>query len=73
VDVLHRPLQDHGVGKLQDEAVGLAPREAEGLRSVPGHPHVELSVLDPRDLHLYAGEVDRATLGQLLDDVHGLF
>src|SRR5215212_7760473 len=34
VHVLHGPLQDHGVGKLQDETVGLAPREAERFGTV---------------------------------------
>src|SRR5829696_7270946 len=65
VDVLHGP--------LQDDAVGLAPREAERLRPVAGHPHVELAVSDPRYFHLDAGEVDRASLGQLLYDTHGFF
>src|SRR5215203_5770196 len=73
VDMLHGPLQDHRVCELQYEAVGLAPREAERLRPVASHPHVELAVSDPRYFHLDAGEVDRAPLGQLLYDAHGLF
>src|SRR5688572_16478424 len=73
VDVLHGPVQDHGVSELQDETVGLAPYEAQGLGAVAGHPHVELSVADPGDTDFDAGVIDLASLGQLLYDVYGFF
>src|SRR5215210_8010909 len=73
VDVLHGPLQDHGVRKLQDETVGPAPDQAECSGAVAGHPHVELAFADPGNTDLDAGVVDPASLGQLLYDVHSLF
>src|ERR687890_525261 len=73
VDVLHGPVQDHGVSELQDETIGLAPDEAEGPGAVAGHPHVEFSVADPGDTDFDAGVIDLASLGQLLYDVRGIF
>ena len=70
--VRDRPLQDHRVGELEDEAVGLAPAQRERLRPVAGHPHVELPVDHPRDPDLAGRRLDRAALGELLDDVHRL-
>src|ERR687898_690610 len=73
VDVAHGPLEDHGIGELQDEAVGLASDGAERLRTVPGHPHVELAIFDPRDADLRAVVVYLPAFRQFLDDVHRLF
>src|SRR3712207_5843615 len=73
VDVLHGPLQDHGVRELEDEAVGLAPDEVKGRRAVAGHPDVELAILYPRDADLVAAcALYLPPFGQLLDDVHRL-
>src|SRR5215210_8525054 len=67
VDVLHRPLQDHGVSELEDEAVGLAPYGAQRLGTVTRHPHVEPAVPNPRDADLRAVVVYLPSLGELLD------
>src|SRR5215217_5240229 len=70
VDVTHGPIQDHGIRKLQDEAVGLAPDGAERLGTVARHPHVEVAVFDPRYANLRATEIHLPAFGELLDDVH---
>ncbi len=73
-DVLHRPLQYHGVRELQDEAVRFASDEVQRFRTVAGHPHVKLAVFDPGDADFVAvRSLYIPSFGELFDDVHRLF
>jgi len=73
--VAHRadgPPGDVGVGRLQDEPVGLLAGQRKRLRPVGRHPDLQLAVAYPRDLH--HGPVQRRfpALGQVLDHPHRL-
>ena len=48
----HDPLDDVGVGELDDDAVPLPPRDRERLRPVTGDVHLDLGQLGPHPLEL---------------------
>ena len=65
----HDPLDDLGVGELDDHAVADATRDAERARSVAGDPHRDVGQLfpDPLELELLVVPLDLAAVHQVLD------
>ena len=65
----HDPLDDLGVGELDDDAVPDAPRHAEGPRAVARYLHRDLGqlVADPFELELLLVPLDFSAVHQVLD------